>query len=142
MKAYHYKGSCHCGNIRFEFQSVYPPGEFQPRACGCSFCKKQGATYISDPLGSLTIDIVDTDKRLRYRQGSRSADFLICAQCGVLTAVTYEKDGSIYAAVNSKAVDIDRSFGYELPVSPEKLPAAEKKARWENYWFANVELPL
>src|SRR5215470_12760430 len=82
MTSRRYRGTCHCGNIQLEFESTRPPDKFRPRSCDCSFCVEQGAQYVSDPQGKLIITVREDHELNRYRQGSESAEFLICRKCG------------------------------------------------------------
>jgi hypothetical protein len=134
------KGGCHCGNILVEIELARPPSEYSPRACDCNFCRKHGASYVSDPQGSLLIRIKDRRESGRYRQGSGIADCLFCRNCGVLVGAIYPSDGRLYAAVNAKIIDVRAELGAELPVSPKKLAESAKVERWQAIWFANVSV--
>ena len=79
-------GGCHCGALRFEFSTGQALAAFVPRACDCDFCTRHRAAWVSDPAGSLRID-ADGARLRRYRQGSGQADFLLCAECGVLAVM-------------------------------------------------------
>jgi hypothetical protein len=131
-------GSCHCGNILLELELARAPSAYNPRACDCDFCRKHGASYVSDPQGSLQIRIRDERDCGKYRQGSAIADCLLCRNCGVLVGISHWHDGRQYAAVNAKVVDVRVNFGPEQPVSPKKLSEGEKVGRWREIWFANV----
>jgi hypothetical protein len=133
-------GGCHCGNILVDIELAHESGTYNPRACDCDFCRKHGASYVSDPHGSLFIRIKETRDRLQYRQGSGLADCLLCRNCGVLVAVFYRSGKQLYAAVNAKVVDVRANFGAEQPVSPKKLSDREKVARWQEIWFSNVSV--
>jgi hypothetical protein len=133
-------GACHCGNIVVELTLAEPPGSYRPRVCDCEFCRKHGAAYVSDSKGRVLIEIKAPRELVRYRQGSRSADFLLCGSCGVLVAVLYENEERIYAAINARAVDVSAHWGDAQAVSPEELSAAEKAARWRDVWFADVKI--
>jgi hypothetical protein len=134
-------GGCHCGNILVEIELTRAPGTYNPRACDCDFCRKHGATYVSDPQGSLLIRIKDERESRKYRQGSGTADCLLCRNCGILIGALYRSsDGRLYAAVNAKVVDGRASFGAEQSVSPKALSASEKVQRWQNIWFHNVSV--
>ncbi|MBI2308162.1 MAG: aldehyde-activating protein [Rhodocyclales bacterium] len=132
------KGKCHCGNIRIDIELSKAPAEYAPRACDCEFCRKHGASYISDPHGSLRIEVMDSQRLGRYRQGSETAECLICTGCGVLVGVTYRDGERLYATINSRAIDNDIGFGEALSVSPKVLSADEKIRRWKALWFSNV----
>ena len=83
MTSYH--GACHCGAVRTEFRSAKTPAELGARTCQCSFCRAHGASWTSDPDGAFEVTI--TGPVSRYRFGTATADFLVCATCGVVPAV-------------------------------------------------------
>ena len=140
MTSHRYKGNCHCGNIQLEFLSARPPSEFRPRSCDCSFCLKHGATYVSDPAGSLVITVREQTELNRYRQGSKSAEFLVCKTCGVLAAVMFSEDAGLYAAVNCRVIEHCVALGQDMSGSPRLLGAGEKSMRWKALWFADVSI--
>jgi hypothetical protein len=133
-------GACHCRNIFIELAFANPPGSYRPRACDCDFCRKHGAAYVSDPTGGVLIGIKEPRELARYRQGSRSADFLLCRNCGVLVAILHKNDERLYATVNARAIDAATGFGEEQSVSPRNMSAAEKAERWRDLWFTDVKL--
>lgn len=132
------RGGCHCGAIGVEIETPQAPAAISPRACDCGFCTRHGAAWVSDPRGRLVIRFEPAQLR-RYRQGDELAEFLLCRRCGVLVAVTREH-GRRYAAVNARALADGDGFGPPQPVSPARLAATEKLARWEQAWFAEVDL--
>ncbi|HEX9778458.1 MAG TPA: hypothetical protein VGA63_09955 [Geopsychrobacteraceae bacterium] len=132
------EGRCHCGNIRVDIELSKAPNEYGPRACDCDFCRKHDASYISDPHGSLHIEVKDSQRLGRYRQGSETAECLLCTRCGVLVGVIYQDGERRYATVNSRVIDNDVGFGEKRSVSPKVLSANEKIRRWKELWFSNV----
>src|SRR5690348_8502903 len=130
-----YQGGCHCGNVTLELGSTRPAGEIEPRACDCTFCRKHGAAYVSDPQGELTLAVRAHDELGRYRHGSEAAEFLLCRRCGVLVGVIHRDASRTYGAVNARVVEGHEGFGPEQVVSPRKLDPAEKQARWKALWF-------
>lgn len=135
---YELKGSCHCGNVSVELALTRPPHEYNPRACDCDFCRKHGASYVSDPNGSLIVHVRDEKSLHRYRQGSNTADMVLCGNCGVLIGGAYQSEGNVFAAINAMIIDGGAKFGETTPASPKELAAAEKVRRWTDLWFANV----
>jgi hypothetical protein len=133
-------GGCHCGNIRLDVELTRAPGSYAPRACDCDFCRKHGASYVSDAKGSLVIRIEDERETRKYRQGSGTADCLVCANCGVLVGALYASDGALYGAVNARVIDAGVIFAAEQPVSPKILSAGDKVKRWQDIWFSNVRV--
>lgn len=132
-------GSCHCNRLRVAFSTRLDPASFTPRECDCSFCQKHGAAYISDPAGRLSISFSQGALR-KYRQGSNTADFLVCSQCGVLVAVTFEHNSRMYGAVNIGCLDGHTGLGGSVPASPQTLSPDEKVSRWLKLWVPDVEL--
>jgi len=132
-------GSCHCGELRVEFSTSLEPTAFTPRACDCSFCLKHGAAYISDPVGRLDV-VVSTDGLRKYRQGSQTAEFLLCNRCGVLVVVTFEHASCVYGAVNARCLDANIRLGNPAPVSPQVLTPEERVERWSRLWVPDVRL--
>lgn len=132
------KGSCHCGNVCVELALTRLPNEYNPRACDCDFCRKHGASYVSDPNGSLVVHVRDEKFLHRYRQGSNTADMVLCGNCGVLIGGAYKTAENVFAAINVMIIDGEVTFGKVKPVSPKELNAAEKVGRWTELWFANV----
>lgn len=135
------KGACHCGNVRVVLGLTQEPGTYQPRACDCSYCTRHAAAYLSDAEGSLSLQIKDRRRLKAYRQGSHSADFLLCQDCGVLIGVTYREGGETYMAINARILDQDGTLGQAVAASPQKLSSDEKVTRWKKLWFKGVALP-
>jgi hypothetical protein len=138
-EAVKFYGGCHCGQLRIEFSTGVDPANFTPRECDCSFCQKHGAAYISDPAGRLSVSFSRGALR-KYRQGSNTAEFLVCGQCGVLVAVTYEHNSRIYGAVNIGCLNGHTGLGSSVPASPQMLSPDEKVSRWLKLWVPDVEL--
>jgi hypothetical protein len=131
-------GECHCGNILVDIELAQAPSTYSPRVCDCDFCRKHGASYVSDARGSLLIRIKNKREIGRYRQGSGLAEFLYCKDCGVLVGVFYWSAGRLYGAINARIVDVRPTFGAEQSVSPRKLSDDAKVKRWQEIWFADV----
>jgi hypothetical protein len=126
-------GECHCGQLRVALDITRPSSEISPRVCDCRFCRKHGAAWVSDPLGMLRINASEERDMLRYRQGSETADMLLCAHCGVLVAVVFEYEGTLFGAINAGCIN-DAAFAASASVSPQSLSQAEKIERWRAVW--------
>src|SRR5688572_12253637 len=81
-------GACHCGGIKVELTTSLAPHELRVRCCSCSFCRKHGARTTTDPNGRLRIEI--RSEVLRYQFATKSAEYLICARCGVYVAAVMD----------------------------------------------------
>ncbi|NUS38310.1 MAG: aldehyde-activating protein [Lysobacter sp.] len=124
------RGGCHCGKLTVSFSATQAAGALHPRTCDCAFCTKHGAAWLSDPNGTLAIDASAVLRE--YRQGSGSARFLLCGDCGVLAAVV-DDAVPLRGAVNARCLE-GISLGEETRVSPQQLSPDEKRARWRQLW--------
>jgi hypothetical protein len=131
-------GGCHCGAVQVEFATAKDLAGFHPRECDCSFCRRHGATWLSDAEGRLRISEHAHGMLGDYRQGSEAARFLLCARCGVCVAVIFEEGARRFGAVNANCLESGSDFGVALPASPQMLSAEEKIARWKALWIADV----
>jgi hypothetical protein len=98
-----YEGGCHCGNLEFAFEASAPMESLGLRADQCSFCRAHGARNMSDPNGAISLFVRETEALIRYRFGLRTADFLICARCGVYIGALMEDAGRSWVTVNVNA---------------------------------------
>jgi hypothetical protein len=80
-----HRGSCHCGALRLSYRSAVPPADTELRACQCSFCRRHGSRALSDPAGRVEIE-AEAGALNRYRFGLGTADYFLCARCGVYVA--------------------------------------------------------
>lgn len=109
-----YEGSCHCGGGTFTYRTSLAPGEWNVRACRCSFCRAHGALSTSDPAGSLEFKERIRGALHRYRFGQLTADFLICRKCGVYVGATIDGNDGRYGILNVNAL---RPIPADLPPS-------------------------
>jgi len=133
------RGGCHCGNISFELEWEPDPAEIRARACGCSFCVKHGGLWTSNPAGALRVRVSEASLVSKYAFGTRTADFHLCARCGVVPVVTSEIDGRLYAVVNVNAFNgVDPSIVRRAPASFEGEDVEARLARRRRNWIADV----
>jgi hypothetical protein len=128
-------GGCHCGNIRLTFATMIEPGQTEIRACQCSFCVKHGSRAAADPQGKLTISVEDTARLQKYAFGLRTAEYLICRDCGVYVAALTLGDSDRRAIVIVNALDERELFNrepvavdYSAESKDERL--TRRRARW------------
>lgn len=110
-----HRGRCHCGAVGFEYRTDKPVAEWSVRACQCSFCRKHGAAYTSDPAGSVRFAHEDPAVLSRYRFGHKTADFIFCGRCGGYLGAVTEEGGQALMVLNIRALD----------PQPDGLPAAQ-----------------
>jgi hypothetical protein len=133
-------GGCRCGNIGVIAAFSQDLLAFNPRACDCDFCRTHVAAYVSDPLGALHIRVRSELGVNRLRQGSNTAEMLLCRTCGAMVGALYRDSHRLFGALNVGALDPRLSFGPEQRVSPKLLSPAQKVQRWRDIWFADVFL--
>lgn len=110
------------------------------RACSCSFCVKHGGVWTSNPRGALTVRIENEALAAKYAFGTRTADFHVCARCGVVPVVTSRIDGHFYAVVNVNAFEaVDASLLQRTPASFEGEGEGPRLERRQRNWIARVE---
>jgi hypothetical protein len=99
-----FTGKCQCGRVTVTFTTANPDA-IQPRACQCSFCRRHGSHTVSDPNGRIVFR-GEPGAIHRYQFGMKSADFLICGNCGTYVGVVARINGADYASVNVVGSDI------------------------------------
>lgn len=135
----HITGRCHCGNISFGLDWDGERPEIQARACTCSFCRKHGGVWTSNPKALLAVTVAEPDRVEKYEFGTRSAQFHVCTRCGVVPVVTSQIAEHTYAVVNVNTfenVDPAQLREATLEVSSEPLDA--RLARRQRNWIADV----
>ena len=133
-------GRCHCGALRFEFETAIAPAALGLRCCGCSFCRKHGARTTSDPAGRVRFVHPRPDALRRYRFGLRTADFLLCGECGAYLAALIESGSRAWATLNANCFELDAALEqHAQPVRYEAETAQQKKARRMAKWTPVAE---
>lgn len=136
------QGKCHCGNIAFSLDWTPEPRSIPARACGCTFCVKHGGVWTACPTGSLRIDVREPARVSKYQFGTRTADFHVCARCGVAPVVTSLIDDRLYAVVSVLALEgIDPAMMDKAsPVSFDGESEEARLARRKKGWIADVTI--
>ena len=116
-----WRGGCHCGALRVTFESARPAADLSLRECQCTFCRHHGARNTSDPAGRVQV-VAEREALVRYRFGLRTADFLVCARCGVYIACVLD---DAFASVNTRALDGD----WDRPAAPMHFDAETVESR-------------
>jgi hypothetical protein len=76
-----YKGSCHCGGIRFTFTG---PEITRGLRCNCSICRRKGAIMTGFTVAPDEIDIeAQGDCLATYQFGTHIAKHHFCRKCGI-----------------------------------------------------------
>ena len=133
-------GTCHCGNISFKLHWTPEPSEIPARACTCTFCAKHGGVWTSCPAGSLKVTVADGALVSTYTFGTKTADFHVCARCGVAPVVTSRIDSRLYAVVNVNTFEnVPPSLLKRAPVTFDEESEQSRLARRQKNWIADVE---
>jgi len=133
-------GKCHCGNISFSLTWEPDPAEIPVRACTCSFCIKHGGVWTSNPSGALEVVIKEPSLVSKYVFGTQTAEFHICARCGIVPVVTSRIDDRLYAVVSVNAFEgVDQSFLRRASASFDGEGTETRLARRKRNWIADVK---
>lgn len=79
----HYKGSCHCGAVKFS----YDGDEIEKGLrCNCSICARKGAMMSSEIIAPENLKIEAEEGALGlYQFADKTAKHFFCKQCGIYT---------------------------------------------------------
>jgi hypothetical protein len=132
-------GGCHCGNIRIQVRLTAPPADMRVRSCACSFCRSHGTRTVSDPAGQAGLWVSDWALVAKYRFGSRTADYLLCRQCGVYVGAVCETPSGPRAVINTLCLSDRADFVQEAArTDHDGETVAERLARREANWMPLV----
>ena len=130
-----YTGGCHCRALSFSYRTEFPVERWHIRACQCSFCLAHAALSTSDSNGSLTFTVNDPDVLQRYRFCLRTADFLLCARCGVYVGAQIATELGAFGILNTRALtSMPASLGQLAPADYAREDASGRIARRETHW--------
>lgn len=130
-----FEGACHCGALEFTYETSLSPRRWSLRACQCAFCRRHGATVTSDPQGNVHFRYVFSDRLRRYRFGLRTADYLICRECGTYVGAVMMTGAGGVAIVNVNALR-ERPRGLPAPkaVNYRTELLEDRRARRRKTW--------
>lgn len=130
-----YKGSCHYGAIGFLYRTDVAPEHWSIRACQCRFCRAHDALSASDPSGFVEFTVADPELLSRYRFALRTADFLLCRECGVYIGALIETDNGRFGIINTHALlQSPESLARTEPMRYDSEDVASRVSRREKRW--------
>jgi hypothetical protein len=135
MIAVEYLARCHCGALTARYRTALEPSVWSVRACQCSFCRSHGALTTSDPCGLLIFACDDPKQVSHYRFGRRTAQFLVCRECGVYVGVEMRTDKGRFGVLNVLSLSpllTDLPAEQEMDYSSETAEA--RRLRREMRW--------
>jgi hypothetical protein len=77
-----FRGSCHCGAIRFELTSTPITEGIR---CNCSLCDRRGVVMSARYFTPKEIRVEGKERATTYRWGDRLVNHWFCTTCGVYT---------------------------------------------------------
>jgi hypothetical protein len=135
------EGKCHCDNIRYVLDWPGDARQIKTRACGCTFCTKHGGNWTSHRDAALVAEIRDASLVSKYRFGTATADFYVCARCGAVPFVTSAIDDALYAVVNVNTLEgIEPSAFVRTAANFDGEGAGERLERRQRNWIASVRI--
>src|SRR5262245_46910081 len=106
-----YKGSCHCGKVRFEADLDLSAGTVK---CNCSICGKQRSWLAA--VRPADVRLISGDSELAdYQFGARRIHHRFCRTCGV-RPFGHAEGGAFYAVNLSALDDVDPAELANAPV--------------------------
>lgn len=135
------QGKCHCGNIHYALDWPEDGTDIKIRACGCSFCIKHGGSWTSHRDSELVAEVREAALVSKYRFGSQTADFYVCARCGAVPFVTSAIDGRLYAVVNANTFEgINPSSLMQTSTNFDGEGSGERLERRKRNWIPTVRI--
>lgn len=135
-------GECHCGALGFRYTTSLPPEEWSVRACQCRFCRVHDAISTSDPGGSLRFFCNDEALLQRYRFALKTADFLLCRNCGVYVGAVIDTGQGRFGIINTHALSPQPANMAGIgAISYDDEDTEGRVSRRENRWTPVSEAP-
>jgi hypothetical protein len=133
------RGGCHCGNIAYTLDWPGAPERIPARACTCSFCTRHGGVWTAEPSASLTLQVRDPALVSHYAFETRTAEFHVCARCGVVTVAISRIAGRDHAVVNVNTFEgIDPALLQHAPATFDGEGEEQRLARRARNWIGRV----
>jgi hypothetical protein len=124
-----YKGSCHCGKVRFEADLDLGAGTVK---CNCSICTKQRAWLAAVSPTDVRLLVGETELA-DYQFGPRRIHHRFCRTCGVRPFGHASIGNAVFYAINLAALDdVD-------PVELANAPLTYVDGRHDNFAAAPAE---
>jgi hypothetical protein len=95
------KGSCHCGQVRFEAEV----GTTEGLACNCSICGRKGSLLAFVPESQFQL-LSGKEFLTDYQFGAKKIHHTFCSTCGVSAFATGAMpDGTPVKAINLRCIE-------------------------------------
>ncbi len=137
-----YAGQCFCGSIGYEYQTAIAPPDWSIRACQCAFCRAHDGLSTSDPAGTLLFTAANPDNLQRFRFAMRTADFLLCRECGVYIGAVIETDSGCFGIINTHSLaTVPADIAEVAPISYGSEDKHGRVSRRETRWTPVTGVP-
>jgi len=96
-----YKGSCHCGKVRYEVDMELG----KVMQCNCSMCSRAGTLLTFVPAASFRL-LSGEDALTDYQFNKHNIHHLFCSTCGIKSfAKGTGPDGNEMRAINARCLE-------------------------------------
>lgn len=97
-----HKGSCHCGNVKFEFEGDISQG----MTCNCSICARKGTILTFVPEEKFKL-LAGESAQTEYLFNRKAIHHLFCKTCGVesFAKAVDPRTGAPTVAINIRCVE-------------------------------------
>jgi hypothetical protein len=130
-----YRGGCHCGILKVIYRTAVEPAHWPLRHDGCSFCRRHGVVGTSDPAGEVAFEIADAAKIRYYRFAQKTAQFMLCGDCGVFVAALTETTAGVRAVINARVLEgVALNYNAVTDVHFDDETPAQRAARRLRHW--------
>lgn len=137
-----YAGRCFCGAIGYDYSTPTAPPDWSIRACQCAFCRAHDALSTSDTKGDLRFFANLPENLQRYRFAMRTADFLLCRECGVYIGAVIETERGRYGIINTHSLaETPADIAAVEPISYDKEDKTGRVSRREDRWTPVSAVP-
>jgi hypothetical protein len=128
------------------YRTAVPVSRWQVRACQCSFCRTHAALTASDPAGSVEFRFHRPDELHLYRFALKTADFVLCRNCGTYLGARITTPRGSYAVVNVRALrrlppDLPAAQAMTYDAESPEARIARRESRWTPVVGAAVRPP-
>ena len=136
-------GDCHCKALGFAYSTGLEPEDWSVRACQCQFCRLHDAISTSDPDGKLAFHCNDDSALQRYRFALKTADFLLCRNCGVYVGAVIETRGRLFGIINTHALTVQPANMAAIgAIRYDDEDEAGRVSRREHRWTPVTSVPF
>lgn len=137
-----YPGQCFCGSIAYDYDTAIAPSDWSIRACQCAFCRAHDALSTSDPAGTLRFHAASPDNLQRFRFAMRTADFLLCRECGVYIGAIIETEQGHFGIINTHSLIVTpEDIAAVAPITYDSEDKRGRVGRRETRWTPVTGVP-